>query len=636
MSTCPNVRAARAAPIERTMTHALRLLARAALVAAASMVLALTPIATPAQTAAPAAAQPKKVLRIAFRSAETTFDPAKTSDLYSRTVTAHIFEALYYSDHLARPEKIKPLIADGMPTHADNFREWTVKIKPGIYFAPDPAFKGVKREVTAQDFVYTYQRIADPANKSPLWGWQESAGYVGYNEMRREVVASKKPFDYNAKIEGIQALDRYTLRFKLKESRPRFANGLAASDLLGAQAREVVEFYGDKIDAHPVGTGPFRLKQWRRSSLIVLERNPEYREMRYDAEPAADDAEGQAILARFKGKRLPLVDEVHVSIIEESQPRWLTFLNGKIDMLGTTASPLPSEFVPQALPNGKLAPNLAKRDIQFSRQLNADVTFLYFNMEDQVVGGNTPDKVALRRAISLAQDIDAQINIYRGQAIPAQSPLLPHTTGYDPAFKSEMSEFSPARAKALLDLYGYVDRNGDGWRELPDGQPLVIEYATSPDLIYREFDTVWKKNLTAIGVRTNITTSQWAENLKKARAGKLQVWSLATSAAGSDGQSSLMRLHGPQGGGQNLARFKLAEFDAIYERMQVLPDGPERQALFQQAKLLSVAYLPYRSFVHRISADLWHPWLIGFRRPQFWNEWWHMVDVDTTRQPPQQ
>jgi ABC-type transport system substrate-binding protein len=635
MSTCKNARAAKAMLTDRMIdAQPFSALIRAALTVAAGMALALAPLAAATQTATPSAEQPKKVLRLAFRSAETSFDPAKINDLYSRTVTPHIFEALYQYDHLARPIKIKPLIADGMPAHADNYREWTVKIKPGIYFASDPAFKGVKREVTAQDFVYTYQRIADPANKSPIWGGLEATGYVGLTELRRETIAAKKPFDYDAKIEGIQALDRYTLRFKLKEPRPLFGDGLAASDLLGAQAREVVEFYGDKIDAHPVGTGPFRLKQWRRSSLIVLERSPDYREVRYDAGPAPDDAAGQAILARLKGKRLPIVDEVHVSIIEESQPLWLTFLNRKIDVLGTTASPLPSEFVPQALPNGKLAPNLSKAGIQFGRQLNADVTFLYFNMEDPVVGGYTPDKVALRRAISLSQDIQTIIGVYRNQAIPAQSPLLPHTTGFDPAFKSEMSEYSPARAKALLDLYGYVDRDGDGWREQPDGKPLVVLRPTQPDQIYREHDTVWKKNLNAIGLRTEFKTNQWPENLKQARAGKLQLWSLATSAAGSDGQSSLMRLHGPQAGGQNLARFKLPEFDAIYERMQVLPDGPERLALFEQAKKLAVAYMPYRSLVHRISADLWHPWVIGFRRPQFWNEWWHMVDLDTARQPP--
>ncbi|MCB1982121.1 MAG: bicyclomycin resistance protein, partial [Rhodoferax sp.] len=112
------------------------------------------------------------------------------------------------------------------------------------------------------------------------------------------------------------------------------------------------------------------------------------------------------------------------------------------------------------------------------------------------------------------------------------------------------------------------------------------------------------------------------------RAGKLQIWALGSSAAGTDGQSALFRLHGVQAGGQNLARFKLPAFDALFDRMSVLPDGPEREALFLEAKKIAVAYMPYKPTVHRISTDMWYPWLIGYRRPQFWSEWWHLVDVD--------
>src|SRR4051812_31439064 len=76
-----------------------------------------------------------KVLRYAFEVAETSLDPVKVNDLYSRTLTPHIFEALYAYDHLARPVRIKPLTADGMPQHSDDFRVWTVRLKPGIFFA---------------------------------------------------------------------------------------------------------------------------------------------------------------------------------------------------------------------------------------------------------------------------------------------------------------------------------------------------------------------------------------------------------------------------------------------------------------------------------------------------------------------
>jgi len=395
-----------------------------------------------------------------------------------------------------------------------------------------------------------------------------------------------------------------------------------------------VEFYGDKIDAHPVGTGPFRLKQWRRGSLIVLERNPTFREEFYDAQPAPDDAQGQAILARFKGRRLPMVDEVHLSVIAENQPRWLAFLNGQIDALVTTSSPIPQEFTTVAMPNGKLAPNLAKRGIVGSRRLNPDVGLAFFNMEHPVVGGYTPEKVALRRAISLAYDIERDIRlIRRGNAVPAQSPVVPLTSGYDAKFKSEMSEYSPAKARALLDLYGYRDHDGDGWRDLPDGSPLLIEMTTQPEQRFRQADELWKKCLEAVGIRIEFKIGQFSENLKTARAGKVMFWQLGSSAAAPDGQGSLARLYGPQSGSQNMARFRLEAFDKVYARMQQIPDGPERDALFHEAKRLAVAYMPWRNLVHRIESELWHPWVVGYRRPDFWQEWYHMVDIDESKRP---
>ncbi len=584
------------------------------------------------------AAEPKKTLNIAFRSAESSLDPVKMSDLYSRTISPHIFEALYQYDHLARPFKARPLIAECMPAASADFRTWTIRVKPGIYFQSDTAFKGpngqqVRREVTAEDFVYPFKRVADPALKSPQWSWIDSYKILGLAELRKAALDAKKPFDYDTPVEGVRALDRYTLQIKVAEPRPRLLYGLLiGSDLLGAVAREVVEFYGDKIDEHPVGTGPFRLKQWRRASLIVLERNPEYRERFYDAEPQANDAEGQALLARFKGRKLPMIDEVRVAIVPEEQPFWLSFLNQEIDILATSASPLPGTFITQAMPNGKLAPNLAKRGIQAVRQVNSDVGFVMFNMEDPVVGGYTQEKIALRRAIGLAYDNEREIRVVRkGQAVPAQSNVVPHTTGYDPAYKSEMSAYDPARAKALLDMFGFVDRNGDGYRELPDGQPLLIVRSTQPEQINRELDTLWQKSLQAVGIQTRFQIQSFAENLKAGRAGKFQVWSLAGSAADPDGQGSLQRFDSTQAGGQNMARFKNARFDEVYKQLSALPDGPEREALFLEAKKIAAVYMPYRSLSHRISTDIWHPWVVGYRRPLFWQEWWHMVDIDESR-----
>ncbi len=569
----------------------------------------------------------QRVLRYAFQIAETGFDPAQLSDIYSRTVTAHVFEAFYTYDHLARPPRVVPVVAVGMPQISADFRVWTVKIQPGIFFADDPAFKGQRRELVAEDFVYTYKRFADPVNKSPAWPTMEDNRFVGLNAARRQALDSKKPFDYDQPIEGLRALDRYTVQFRLEEPRPRFIETLAATDLLGAVAREVVEFYGDKIGEHPVGTGPFRLGAWRRSSQIVLERNPTYRERLWHAEPLPDDAEGQAIVAKLKGRRLPLVDRVEISIIEESQPRWLSFLNGQANFLER----VPEDFINVAMPGGRTAPNLLKQGIRGQRVLTTDVVMTYFNMEDELVGGYTPEKVALRRAISLGVDLEREIRVARrGMAIPAQSPLIPYTTGYDPKFKSENSEYNPARAKALLDLYGYVDRNGDGWRERPDGSPLVLQSATQPDQRSRQLNELWQKNMEAIGLKIVFRPAKWPENLKAARAGKLQMWGVASSASGGDGQGILERYYSPSAGQGNLARFKLPAFDALFDKLTLLPDGPEREELFRQAKRLAVAYVPYKLHCHRFVADMMTAQVQGYRRPAYWLEWWHMIDVEPT------
>jgi ABC-type transport system substrate-binding protein len=588
----------------------------------AALAAVMLALAVPGWTAEP------KVLRYAFPAAETGFDPPRVNDLYSRIVNSHLFDAPYKFDYLARPFKVKPNTAEAMPEVSADFRTWTFRIKPGIYFADDPVFKGKKRELVAADYVYAWKRPYDPAIKSPAYSNFNEEGVLGVDELRQQALKTSKPFDYDREVEGVRALDRYTVQFKLAKPRPRFIYTIADHSPYGAVAREVVEAYGDTILEHPVGTGPFRLASWRRGSKIVLERNPSFRELFFDAEPNADDDAGQAIAQRLKGRRLPMIDRVEIAIIEEGQPRWLSFLNREFDLLW----PVPSDIMPVAAPGNKLAPHLAKRGIEMQRIVNPDITLIYFNMEDPVVGGYTPDKVALRRALALAYDVGAEITkVRRGQGVPAQSVVIPHTSGYDPEYKSEGSDYSVARAKALLDMFGYVDRDGDGWRDLPDGRPLILQSATLPDSIYREFDKVMKKCMDDINVRVSFKPALFPEQLKAARAGQLMSWSLGNSASTPDFQEALQLLYGPAAGGQNLPRFKLKQFDELYERMQVLPDGPERLAALRQAQALVTAYAPHKYNVHRIVTDLTQPWLIGYRRPLFGRQFWQYVDIDESK-----
>jgi peptide/nickel transport system substrate-binding protein len=585
----------------------------------ATLVLAL--LGTLLAPTAPAAAE--KVLRVAYLIAETNFDPAATSDLYSGNIEAEIFESPLTYDFLARPAKLKPLTLESMPEVTDGGRTYTLHLRKGIFFCDDPAFGGRKRELTAADYEYAFKRLMDPAVRSPDL-WMIDGRIAGMDEA---VARAKREgrFDYDARIPGLEVVDRYTLRIRLAKPDYNFVYILAMQPV-GAQAREVVERYGDEIGAHPVGTGPFRLLEWKRSSKIVLGRNPSFREMYYEAEPPADDPVSQQLYAENKGKRLPIVDRVEVSIIEESQPRWLAFLNDELDWVN-----LPYEFLNMAVPGGKLSPALEKKGVRYIPDIEMVTTYLMMNIRDPMIGGYTPDKVALRRAISLAYDNREDVEVIRnGTAIEAKSLAPPGVLGYDPNFNTGPS-YDPARAKALLDMFGYVDRNGDGWRDMPDGSPLVLRYATDPSQLSRLFTELWHKDLAAVGIRMEVEVAKWPDLRKKSKQGLLQTWDLAWGADYPDAEDFYQLLYGPNCGSSNDGCFQLPEFDELYRRAASMPPGPERVAIYQNMERLIAAYAPFKLHVHRKYNYMLKPWVLGWRKHPILHEGYRYADIDLER-----
>jgi peptide/nickel transport system substrate-binding protein len=591
------------------------------------MILLRAAILACALIAPPAAAE--KVLRYAFLVAETGFDPVQINDLYSSIILSHIFEPPLSYDYLSRPPKVKANTAE-LPEVSPDGKVWTVRLRRGIYFADDPAFGGRKRELTAHDYVYSLKRHWDPKSKSPNL-YLLDRRVVGMSALREQALKGGK-FDYDREVEGLKALDRYTWRVTLSEPTPNFLYYLTYCNLTCAVAREVIEAYPDRTMEKPVGTNAYRLTQWKRSSRMVLERNPNYREHFYAEEPPADDPELQAIAAKMRGKRLPQIDRVEVYVVEEAQPRWLAFLNAEHDL--TTA--IPAEFVNLAVPEGQLAPHLQKKNIQMHRVSELDLAFAYFGMEHPVVGGYTPEKVALRRAVSLAFDADEAIRaIYYGQAIPAQSTVPPGAFGADPEIAGPIAEFNPAKAKALLDVYGYVDRDGDGYREAPDGSKLVLELATTPDSQGKRLDELWRKFMDRVGLRIEFRKGKWPELLRDSRAGKLMMWSLGWIAAMPDADTFYTILYGPNKGQSNQSRFDLPQWNVLYDQAKVLPDGPARDRLYREMDKLFFAYAPMRPIAHRITTGLAHPWVIGYRRHPVLREFWKYLDIDEPARPGQ-
>ena len=411
---------------------------------------------------------------------------------------------------------------------------------------------------------------------------------------------------------------------RLGNPAPRFYEQCATPRPFAGVAREVVEAYPNETMGHPVGTGPFRLVEWRRSSRIVLERNPTFRDEFYDGQPAPTDERGQAMLARLKGKKMPIIDRVELSIIEESQPRWLSFLNGQQDTVN-----VPLEFIDQAVPGGKVAPALARKGITLEKIVNPDVVITFFNMENPVVGGYTPEKIALRRAISLGYDVEEEIRlIRRGSMSVGHSQVPPLTTGYDPAFRSEMGSFDPPQPTRCSTPTVTSTRMATAGASNPTARPLVLEIATESSQIDRAFNELWKRQLDRLQIRVNFKVNQWPENLRAARSGKLMIWLLGNSATSADPDAFLAFGSSKDIGTSNFARFKLAEYDRLYARQQVLADGPERQALHHEMKRLFVAYMPYKIHGHRFTNDLSQPWLIGYRRHPFARDFFKYIDID--------
>ena len=566
------------------------------------------------------AADPGKVLRISFPVAETGFDPVRVSDLYSNIVNEAIFERLLTYDYLARPAKLVPMTAEAMPEVSDGGRTYVLHLKRGIYFAPDPVFKGKPRELTAEDFAYTIKRFRDPANKSPYESFL--AGVLGLDEVKKDAEKTGK-FDYDRKVEGLQVLDRYTLQVKLKETDYNFAHILALPNT-GAVAREAIEAYADDTNAHPVGTGPYRLAEWKRSNKIVLEANPSFRGIRWQFEPSDDPLDKERIAA-MAGKTMPQIGRVEISIIEEQQAAWLAFQNNELDILY-----LREQFAPVALPNNQVNADLARRGVSLSRTTDPDINYTYINTIDPEFGGFARDKIALRRAIFMSFDNAEYIRVIRkGQAIDEAYPIPPGVIGNDPTYRS-IVPYDPQLANKLLDYFGYK-RGADGYRTWPDGRPLVWRYSSTPSSRDREIDELWQKSVERIGVRLHVDKNRFPEELKRERACQLLSRTASWIADYPDGDDFIQLFYGPNSGENNASCFQLAEWDRLYLTTKAMPDSPERSRLYRQLWRMVEVNGAMKMHDTRIRNMLLQPQVIGYKKHPILLAEFIYFDLDNSR-----
>ena len=570
------------------------------------------------------AADPNKVIRYVFPAAETGFDPAGAQDLYSGTIEQAIFETLLTYDYLARPAKIVPLTAEALPEVTDGGRQYVFRIRKGIYFTPDPAFKGRKRELVADDYIYTLKRLVDPRLASP-WAWLVEGNIVGLDELADEAKKTGK-FDYDRKIPGLEAVDRYTLRIRLTHPQYNLPYVLA-HEPTSAVAREVIEAYRDESGramSNPVGTGPYVLKQWVRSSKIILEANPDYRGFVWDFKPSEPGDE--KLVAEMKGKKMPQVGRVEVSIMEEDQARLLAFQNGELDLMN-----MEGPLAPKVLDGGKLTPDMARRGVKLSRFVDPEISYVFWNMQDPIVGGLSKEKVALRRAMAMSYNVEEEIRVVRnGQAVEAQYPIPPGVVGHDANYRSPV-KYDPVGANALLDKFGYR-KGADGWRTLPDGQPLVVRYYSRPDSLGRQQEELWNKALTQIGIHMQGVKEKFPEMIKLEKQCKLMMRTASWIADYPDADNFMQLLYSKNIHQNNNACASIPEYDKLYEKSISIPPGPERDKLYHDMTRIIEVYAPWRLDISRYRNMLAQPKVEGYKKHPILHSEWQYIDVGTKTQ----
>ena len=564
------------------------------------------------------AADPNKIIHAAFEAPDDGFDPVKTTNLYSGWINESIYENLLTYDYLARPARLVPMTAESMPEVSDGGKTFTFHIKKGIYFAPDPSFKGKPRELTAQDYVYTFKRLLDPVNRSPSASMLEGkiAGLDAYAAQAKKT----GKFDYDHPITGLETPDRYTLRIRLTQSDYNFLY-VTAYHSLAAVAREVIDAYGVETRAHPVGTGPYRLKEYVPRSKIVLEANPEYRGYVWDF-ASTGDAWDEQLVKDMKGKKMPQVGRVEINIIEEEQSRWLAFQGGQLDV-----DKLPQIAAPVVMDGVKLKPEFVEQNLGLYRVTEPEITYTLFNMRDPVVGGYTPEKIALRRAMAMSYNIKEEVGLIRkNQAMKAEMPVPRGVVGHDPDYRSSIP-YDIDLANRLLDHFGYK-RGPDGYRNFPDGTTLEATMNREPDSVSRLYGELWKRGLDQIGIRLKLAFSNFADNMKAATECKLAMWGSAWYADFPEGENFLQLLYGPNSGQGNHSCYQSATFDALYKQFVATAPGAERNKLAVEMSRQIEADTPWALHSSRFRNWLVRPWVKGFKKHPIMQSDWKYLDVE--------
>jgi ABC-type transport system substrate-binding protein len=543
------------------------------------------------------------------------FDPVRAGDVSSSRAMGKVYEGLYQYVYHARPYRVEPLLAEGLPEVSKDGLTYTIRIRPGIRFQDDPCFvesNGQGRELTAEDFVYSIKRVADQKNASTgFWAFRDRI--EGLDDFREQSGRTEESTNYDQAVAGLEAIDRYTLRIRLRQPYPQLL-WILTMPYAYAIPREAVEYYGEAFFKHPVGTGPFVLSEWRRNYRLVYDRNPRWHAAqsnglkrrsapfvrgpggpRYEGgSPSKDGATGADEMS------LPGVDRIVEVIISDSSTRWLAFMRGQMDWYADISR---DNWEAVINADNTLNQALVDRGIRMTSIPALNTFYIGFNMDDPVVGKNA----RLRQALSCAFNTEAWVRFYNGRIARATGPVPPGVAGA--AEEPSLWTFDLERARELLAEAGYPEGVDPATGRRLE---LTLELGKT-DTEMRESTELIIAFMNKIGVRLVPSYNNKPTLFRKIERRDAQMFRLSWFADYPDAENFLQLFYSPNASpGPNRVNYGNPEFDRLYEQARTMQDSPERTALYRQMGQMIINDAPWIFMHHTVDYTLYHPWLENY------------------------
>ncbi len=603
----------------------------------------------------PSSLNGENILFSAFSERPKHLDPVRSYSSNEYTFIAQIYEPPLQYHYLKRPYTLTPLsatevpkpqyfdkngnqLADDVAVDQIDHSVYEIQIQKGIQYQPHPCFvpeyqtlsesqlanihqlsdfeQTASRELVASDFVYQIKRLAHPKLHSPIYGLM-SKYIIGLKDLREQLKKAKDIDLTKHSLSGVEVVDKYTYRIKIKGKYQQFIYWLAMP-FFAAMPPEAVKFYAQEglikrnisLDWYPVGTGAYMLTVNNPNYQMVLEKNPNFHGETYPSE---------------SGEDLPFIDKAIYSLEKESIPYWNKFLQGYYD-----ASGISSENFDQVVSidngNAALSDDMKQKGIKLVTSVRASTYYLGFNMLDPVLGNKGGESARkLRQAISIAINVEEYISIFlNDRGIAAQSPLPPGIYGYRDGkdgvnpyvydWKNGKAERKSIEvARRLVAEAGYP--NGI---DAKTGKPLVLYFDSMSGGADDKSRFNWyRKQFKKLKIQLIVRATDYNRFQDKMKTGSAQMFSWGWNADYPDPENFLFLLYGSNGktkfGGENAANYQNPRFDALFEQMINMDNGEARLKIIDDMIEMLRYDAPWVWNYHPMDYSLLHEYLTNFK-----------------------